>query len=146
MEPKKPVVRQIETSVAGGQATVPTWLAIALLVISGLIGGFGGWALAGSKGKSSDVPTQAEKTSKSAGIKDTKRFPDSAVGILKEGGIDGEGNFHLQRPGGESQNVYLTSSIVDLSDYLNKKIKVNGQTFESQTAGWLMDVGYVELQ
>ncbi len=146
MEPKKPVVRQIETSVSGGQATVPTWLAIALLVVSGLIGGFGGWALAGSKGKSSDVPTQAEKTSKSAGIKDAKRFPDSAVGILKEGGIDGEGNFHLQRPGGESQNVYLTSSIVDLSEYLNKKIKVNGQTFESQTAGWLMDVGYVELQ
>lgn len=146
MEPKKTVVRPLSSTPSAGQSTVPTWLAIALLVVSGLVGGFGGWALAGSKKSSSDVPTQAEKTGKSAGIKDAKRFPDSAVGILKEGGVDGEGNFHLQRPGGESQNVYLTSSIVDLSEYLNKKIKVNGQTFESQKAGWLMDVGYIELQ
>src|SRR5690606_36956404 len=47
---------------------------------------------------------------KSAGVKDEKKFPDTAEGTLKEGGIEGEGNFHLERPGGESQNVYLTSS------------------------------------
>ncbi|MFZ1549532.1 MAG: hypothetical protein WAT44_03660, partial [Microgenomates group bacterium] len=76
----------------------------------------------------------------------TKRFPDAAMGILKEGGIDGEGSYHLERPGGKSQNVYLTSSIVDLAKFVGKKIKVQGETFSGQTAGWLMDVGYVELQ
>jgi hypothetical protein len=74
-----------------------------------------------------------------------KNFKDQAEGTLKEGGIDGEGNFHLERPGGESQNVYLTSSTVDLSLYVGKKVRVYGQTFAGQKAGWLMDVGLVEV-
>lgn len=81
----------------------------------------------------------------SVGVDDSKEFPDSAEGVLREGGIDGEGEYHLERPGGESQNVYLTSSIIDLSAFLDKKIKVNGKTFDAQKAGWLMDVGRVEV-
>lgn len=79
------------------------------------------------------------------GSNDTKTFKDTAEGTLKEGGIDGEGAFHLERPGGESQNVYLTSSSVDLSKFIDKKIKVWGQTQKAQHAGWLMDVGRVEV-
>lgn len=79
------------------------------------------------------------------GSNDTKTFKDTAEGTLKEGGIDGEGAFHLERPGGESQNVYLTSSSVDLSKFIGKKIKVWGQTQKAQTAGWLMDVGRIEV-
>ncbi|MBI2051833.1 hypothetical protein HYT33_03680 [Candidatus Roizmanbacteria bacterium] len=82
---------------------------------------------------------------KVAGIFDKKRFPDKAEGILKEGGIEGEGNFHLERPGGESQNVYLTSSIVDLLQFVGKKVRVWGETFKGEKAGWLMDVGYIEV-
>jgi hypothetical protein len=82
---------------------------------------------------------------KTAGIIDKKTFKDQAEGTLKEGGIDGEGNFHLERPGGVSQNVYLTSSTVDLSLYVEKKVRVYGQTFAGQKAGWLMDVGLVEV-
>ncbi|OGK52633.1 hypothetical protein A2966_02205 [Candidatus Roizmanbacteria bacterium RIFCSPLOWO2_01_FULL_41_22] len=80
----------------------------------------------------------------SAGIVDKKTFKDDAEGRLREGGIDGEGSFHLERPGGTSQNVYLTSATVDLSKFIGKKVRVWGQTFEAQKAGWLMDVGYVE--
>jgi|SRR3989344_1491954 len=79
------------------------------------------------------------------GSDDTKTFNDITEGVLKEGGIEGEGAYHLERPGGESQNVYLTSSIVDLSKVLGKKIKVWGQTQKAQHAGWLMDVGRVEV-
>ncbi|OGH08253.1 MAG: hypothetical protein A2171_02185 [Candidatus Levybacteria bacterium RBG_13_35_9] len=79
------------------------------------------------------------------GSDDTKTFNDVAEGVLKEGGVEGEGAYHLERPGGESQNVYLTSSIVDLSKVIGKKIKVWGQTQKAQHAGWLMDVGRVEV-
>ena len=79
------------------------------------------------------------------GSNDTTTFKDTAEGTLKEGGIDGEGAFHLERPGGDSQNVYLTSSTVDLSKFVGKKIKVWGQTQKAQHAGWLMDVGRVEV-
>ena len=86
-----------------------------------------------------------EEVKKTAGIADKKTFKDKAEGILKEGGIDGEGNFHLERQGGESQNVYLTSTTVDLSQYTGKKIRVWGETFTAEKAGWLMDVGLVEV-
>lgn len=93
----------------------------------------------------SETTSKAESTeNKTAGIVDKKTFKDSAEGTLKEGGIDGEGNFHLVRPGGVSQNVYLTSTTVDLSLYIGKKVKVWGQTFTGEKAGWLMDVGLVE--
>lgn len=79
------------------------------------------------------------------GSDDTKTFKDKTEGVLEEGGIEGEGQFHLVRPGGDSQNVYLTSSIVDLSQFLKKKIRVWGQTNSAKKAGWLMDVGRVEV-
>ena len=91
---------------------------------------------------STNVPSSSKKT---FGIADKKTFKDKAEGILKEGGIDGEGNFHLERPGGPSQNVYLTSSTVDLSQFIGKKVRVWGQTFKGEKAGWLMDVGLVEI-
>ncbi len=80
------------------------------------------------------------------GVSDAKNFPDSVEGLVKEGGVDGEGEFHLERPGGESQNVYMTSSAVDLSKFVGKKVKVWGQTQTAQKAGWLMDVGKVEVK
>ncbi|MFH1832586.1 MAG: hypothetical protein ABH816_00265 [Candidatus Levyibacteriota bacterium] len=79
------------------------------------------------------------------GSNDTKTFKDMAEGVLKIGGIDGEGQYHLVRPGGDSQNVYLTSTIVDLSKFQDQKIKVWGETHTAKKAGWLMDVGRVEV-
>lgn len=79
------------------------------------------------------------------GSDDAKTFSDKAEGTLKSGGIKGEGQFHLVRPGGESQYVYLVSSIVDLSKFENRKVRVWGSTQTAQYAGWLMDVGKVEV-
>lgn len=99
--------------------------------------------------KNNSLPSPKEKSSvekgKTYGSNDTNLFKDSTQGTLKEGGIDGEGQFHLERPGGISQNVYLTSSLVDLSLFTGRKIKVWGETQKAQKAGWLMDVGRVEV-
>lgn len=80
------------------------------------------------------------------GSKNIASFKDTTEGVLKSGGVEGEGQYHLVRPGGDSQNVYLTSSVVDLSQFIDHKIKVWGQTQKAQRAGWLMDVGRVEVQ
>jgi hypothetical protein len=72
-------------------------------------------------------------------------FKDSAEGYLEDGGLDGEGSHKLLRPGGESQTVYLTSSVTDLSELAGVEVKVWGETFKGQKAGWLMDVGRVEV-
>jgi hypothetical protein len=124
-------------------------LILVLLITAALGVGTGYLLTQGGKGKSSVATTSqgTSSTEKGAviGSDDTKTFKDVAEGELKEGGIEGEGQYHLVRPGGESQYVYLTSSIVDLSAFIDTKIKVWGQTQKAQTAGWLMDVGRVEV-
>lgn len=79
------------------------------------------------------------------GSDDLKTFRDTTEGVLEKGGINGEGSHRLIRPGGESQTVYLTSSIVDLDQFVSRKIKVWGETNKAQKAGWLMDIGRVEV-
>lgn len=91
------------------------------------------------------VNTSGAQAGKTYGSDDMKTYKDTAEGVVKDGGIDGEGQFHLERPGGESQNVYMTSSTVDLSLFINKKVKVWGATQTAQKAGWLMDVGRVQV-
>lgn len=115
---------------------------VAAAALLGLVTGF---ALTKITKKNSNTTSSSTKSEKTVGIADQKTFKDSAEGILKEGGIDGEGSFHLERPGGESQNVYLTSTTVDLSHYLGKKVRVWGETFAGEKAGWLMDVGRLDL-
>ncbi|MCL4397712.1 hypothetical protein M1403_01645 [Patescibacteria group bacterium] len=81
------------------------------------------------------------------GVKDASTFKDTATGTLQEndGKITNEGTHVLVRDGGPSQNVYLTSSVIDLSKYVGKKVQIWGETFQGQKAGWLMDVGRIKV-
>ncbi len=72
--------------------------------------------------------------------RDCKMTGEVPEGILKTGGIDGEGTHHLERDGGPARNVYLTSSVVILDNYVDKKVRLCGETLGAQQAGWLMDV------
>ena len=56
-----------------------------------------------------------------------------------------EGSHKLLRPGGPSQTAYLTSSVLDLNQFKGKCVQVWGETFASQKAGWLMDVGRIKI-
>ncbi|MEK7634200.1 MAG: hypothetical protein AAB437_05135 [Patescibacteria group bacterium] len=138
------LIHTIETKEVNGMSYVTFFTFIAVAVVIGAVLGFGFTKLNKKTGSSGSNSTKT--TTQSAGVVDKKTFKDSVEGILREGGIDGEGNFHLERPGGISQNVYLTSTTVDLSNYIGKKIKVWGQTFQGEKAGWLMDVGSVEIE
>lgn len=136
------------------QPTVKTNSSKSLLIITiiaAILLGVGtGFFLRSIKSTSSDSAVNKTTTTKEGkkvvGIVDKKTFNDTAEGVLREGGIDGEGTFHLERQGGPSKNVYLSSSSVDLSQFIGKKIKVWGQTYNAEKAGWLMDVGYVEVE
>lgn len=119
-------------------------LVIYLVLI--LLGVGTGFVLAkgrGGAGSSAATVTSSGKTV--VGVND-KIFKDSAEGTLQKGGIDGEGTHKLIRPGGESQTAYLVSSVIDLDQYVGKKVKVWGQTIDAQKASWLMDVGKVEVE
>lgn len=85
------------------------------------------------------------KSGNTVGSTDTKTFKDTATGVIQKGGSDGEGTHQLIRDGGPSQTVYLVSSVVDLDQYVGKKVNVWGQTMAAQKVAWLMDVGKVQL-
>jgi hypothetical protein len=126
---------------------------VTLLVVVIVVGVISGYLISGKSnsvsngGKTTNGIVTSSSVAKGTieGSNDTATFKDTAQGTLKTGGIDGEGAFHLVRPGGDSQNVYMTSGIVDLSKFINKNIKVWGQTQKAQHAGWLMDVGRIEV-
>lgn len=141
LENNENLIHQIGTQVEVKMPAVNFFVFIALAVVFGVLIGI----VPSRLSKKSSTGKTSTASSKSVGVVDKKTFKDSAEGILREGGIDGEGNFHLERPGGDSQNVYLTSTTVDLSEFFGKKVKVWGQTFSGQKAGWLMDVGLVEV-
>ncbi len=124
---------------------LPIMIGAVFVVVAGVITG---WFLSGGiKGKKESglkVPASVQ-TAKEAGIKDESAFRDSAEGVLKQGGINGEGTHHLEREGGPSQNVYLTSSVIDLSAFEGKRVKVWGETISAAKAGWFMDVGRIKV-
>lgn len=129
-------------------------LLIGIVVVFILLGVGTGYLLAVNSNASSHTSSTSQAATDTSsihagatyGTDDTSAFKDSAEGTVQAGGIDGEGQYHLVRPGGDSQNVYMTSSVVDLSQFINHKVKVWGQTQTAQHAGWLMDVGKVEVE
>lgn len=123
-----------------------------LFVVVILLGVGSGYLLASHKttmlptASTSGVSGSSVVVGATYGSGDTATFKDTAEGVLQKGGIGPDGQYHLVRPGGASQYVYLTSSLVDLSQFIGHKVKVWGQTQKGQEAGWLMDVGRVEVQ
>ena len=129
-----------------------TFSLLGLVIVLGVVSGFGlnyinnaRGGIGGSKSITGAI-SKKNDVKESAGIADKKTFKDSAEGVLEEGGDkSGEGSYHLVRPGNKDQTAYLTSSTVDLSKYVGKKVRIYGETFASQSVAWLMDVGFVEV-
>lgn len=124
---------------------LPIIIGAILVVVAGVATGW--YFSVGIRSKSGEIAKSSISlsTEKEVGIKDESAFRDSAEGILKQGGINGEGTHHLEREGGPSQNVYLTSSVIDLSAFEGKRVKVWGETISAAKAGWFMDVGRVKV-
>lgn len=122
----------------------------ALVLVLGTLSGAGVKYLTSPKSpgenlRNVDIDETSLQVGDTFGVDDTDLFPDQVSGYLDAGGINGEGTHSLLRPGGVSQNVYLTSSIVDLDEFVGHQVTIWGETFSGQKAGWLMDVGRVQV-
>lgn len=129
-----------------GRKSVSSFVIGAFLVV--LAGVVTAWVLSSkviNKRDSGKAAPGVKVTSTEAGKLDPSIKYDNAQGVLKEGGINGEGTYHLEREGGASKNVYLTSSMVDLSRFTGKKVDIWGETIASKKAGWLMDVAKIKV-
>lgn len=132
---------------------IATIVVLLFAVFAGVGTGYGfnkigksGSAALGTAGPIQQVATTGNiKDGDVFGSADESTFKDSAEGYIKAGGIEGEGSHQLVRPGGETQTVYLTSSVTDMDKFVGMEVKVWGETFKGQKAGWLMDVGRVQI-
>lgn len=123
-----------------GSPSVVLVVIAVLVVLSGIGTGYLLSGITGSTGKV-EVAPGAKSDKNEAGLSEDKTSKaDRVTGKLEKGGIEGEGTHHLERDGGPTQNVYLTSSVVDLDDFVGRKVEVWGETNKGQKAGWLMDV------
>jgi hypothetical protein len=93
-----------------------------------------------------EVPLAGVKVGDIYGSADEKAFRDSATGVLDKGGLNGEGTHKIVRPGGASQTVYVTSSVIDLDTLVGSQITAWGETFKGQKVSWLMDIGRVKVE
>lgn len=147
-----PLVRPLNTKSTMAKTSNIGFIVAAIVAIAAGVGtGYGSFKL---YAKSAGVPTETiDQVATTGSIKDgdtfgstnTESFKDDATGYLEAGGLDGEGTHKLLRPGGPSQTVYLTSSVTDLSKLEGMQVEVWGETFKGQKAGWLMDVGRIEV-
>ncbi|OGM60030.1 hypothetical protein A3A75_01340 [Candidatus Woesebacteria bacterium RIFCSPLOWO2_01_FULL_39_10] len=130
----------------GSKSTLYLILGSIAVVLLGVATGwfFSGVSL-GQSGKTGAVVSEGEKEPGELGEITNGDKLNEAEGILKVGGIKGEGNYNLERPGGASQTVYLTSTTIDLQPMVDKKVHVWGETLSAVNAPWLMDVVKVKV-
>ena len=139
-EPKKSILKEI---------FLPAGIILAIILAGGATGWFFANRISEKVAQTSQLSGGAQivESKKEVGIKDEKTFRDYAVGRIEvnDNGEVPEGSHKLIRPGGPSQTAYLTSSVVDLNQFLGKCVEVWGETFAAQKVGWLMDVGRVKI-
>lgn len=120
---------------------------VAVLVSSVILGVIAGYLLSTSGKTQQQAQSLTSSTPKTAS-QDTKTFRDFAEGTIQKQPAPKnpneyiEGTHLLVRIG--AVPVALTSSVIDLSQYEGKKVKVFGETQKAMKEGWLMDVGKVE--
>jgi len=138
-----PVVHPLAASSGKPQFLLP--LVVVVLVVLGIAAG---WLLSRSAaGSSTGIATGSDmvKSATEVGSTNTATYRDTAIGVVEAGGLNGEGTHKLVRDGGPSQTVYLISSVIDLDQYVGKKVELWGLTLDAVKAPWLMDVGRLKL-
>lgn len=124
----------------------PGRLIVIIAITAVILGIFTGYILSTKSSTSSKI-SSLPGTAKTA-QQDTKTFKDFAEGVIKTKPQSAdpseyvEGTHLLVRE--SAVPVALTSSVVDLSKYEGKKVKVYGETQKALKEGWLMDIGKVE--
>ncbi len=123
-----------------------------IIIVVALIAGTGtGYVLSSGAIKNTPVsPVLNGKNTPTTAQQDNQTFKDFAEGTIQNkpaptGENDySEGTHLLIRD--KALPVALTSSVVDLSQYVGKKVKVYGETQKALKEGWLMDVGKVDVE
>lgn len=151
MEPDEPTTTPLKKPLRAVPPKIGLSKILPVLIIVVIVGAgiFSGLVLSSRNKSASRQSTKEDELPQQVKESFAKTFKDEAEGTIeKNDQLDkyAQGTHKLIRPGGEDQTAFLTSSVLDLDQYVGKKVKVFGETFGSSQVGWLMDVGKVEVQ
>jgi hypothetical protein len=143
--PKKPsIMKKFPSGISKSSGNFPIIIGSILIVLFGV---GTGWLLSGSRASTGkNVPAavsgggDAMNTGDESEVGEATEEAHEAEGTMLEGGLDGEGTFRLEREGGPSQTICLTSTVLDLSSFVDKRVMLWGETMSSVQCPWLMDV------
>jgi len=147
IEPLKKV-ENIEIKEKTGVPTISMGLRIGVVASMILLGIGTGYLISRTGSSASTNGSSVVSTAdgkKVFGSSDTKNLTDSAIGTIEKEGINEEGTHKLVREGGPSQTACLVSSVLDLDEFIGKKVKILGITMDAKSCPWLLDVGRIEL-
>lgn len=151
MEKIDPLRKTVKTQLPQEEAVMTKQMKLIIggvFVVMILLGVLTGYFISTGK-KASSAPSAAAgptATGKNIfGSADLKTFTDSATGTIEKDGINGEGTHKLIRDGGPSQTACLVSSVLDLDQFVGKKVKVASKTMGAKSCPWLMDVGQIQV-
>lgn len=140
---QKTILRAVPSHAAFSKL-IPAFVVV-LVLAAGIFSGL----VASSRKKSAQLATSIQEEELPEEVKQSfnQTFRDEAQGKIEKNDFKeyAQGTHKLLRAGGESQTAYLTSSVLDLDEYVGKNVKVFGETFSSTDVGWLMDVGKIEI-
>lgn len=141
---KPSIMKKFPTGGRKGKGSLPL---VAGSIVVVLLGVGTGWLLSGNRTVTDgggQVSTEQEKTVDVGNgvveLGEAGAEADEAEGVLEEGGLKGEGTYRLERDGGTARTVCLTSTVIDLSSFVGKTVKVWGETISPVSCPWLMDV------
>lgn len=139
------------TSSKEARANPQKYMMLGLAIVLGIASGYGLFKLLPANPATSGVDvatgqvTGGIKVGDVVGNQDEATFRDRAEGVIEKGTATGEGSHSLLRPGGPSKTANLTSSVIDLDQFVGHRVEVWGETFSAQKSGWLMDVGRIKV-
>lgn len=148
---KVPVLKKFPDSKKESRPVVVMAVLTVLVISAGILTG---WLLSSPKASASKTSgnsqTKVESNKSSASANEEGQLDEEikyqeAEGKLVDGGIKGEGTHHIERDNNPSRYVYLTSTVIDLDKYIDKKVKIWGETISSKNAPWLMDVIKIQV-
>jgi hypothetical protein len=145
------VVKQFNQSSSGSFFKDIMLPAVVIIVII-MAGAYTGYRLANGKASSGSLTLSnglsvVTSNKKEVGSTNTDIFKDTATGRIEvnDSKTVPEGTHKLVRPHGTTQTAYLTSTVLDLSEFEGKCVEVWGKTDTARKAGWLMDIGRVKI-
>lgn len=139
----QPVSSQVQSQVEA-KTSLNKLTLISVCLVAILLGIFSGFYLSSNKPDTASKAQAQKATEENANVQiDENLIKDTVSGVLREGGVNGEGTHKIETGNGD---VAILSGSLYLDSFIGNKVTVWGRSISSPNVDWLIDVAKVKVQ